>query len=217
MLAVSVGLAAGAASGGCYAHRMPVVGSLAAAEAQLLTSGPLPFTVSIVAWNAEPGDTSGRDPNEYARALADLVEDSQAFKASRFETTLGASAELVAISTGLTCEISAIPLFTILTAGIIPAVFDAERCDGMILRSPKPGSAPPIEIRVQHKGQVVVGWAALALGALRGWSYGVIGDDREYRKLFRIEVAKRGPEIEKLATGVPPVAALTPQPEPVAK
>jgi hypothetical protein len=190
-----------AASGGCYAHRLPAA-SRTAAEA--LGGGALPYTVSVIAWNVEPGDKSGRDPKAYARELADLMNDSHAFKASRFETEPAATADLVAISTGLKCESSVVPIFTILTLGIVPTVFDGERCDGLILRSSKPGSPPPIEIRIRTKDQVIVGWAALGFGALRNWSYGVVGEDHQYGNLLRLEVARLKADIDTLATAVPP-------------
>jgi hypothetical protein len=192
-----------AASGGCYAHRLPAA-SQSAAEA--LGGGALPYTVSVIAWNVEPGDKSGRDPKAYARELADLMNDSRAFKTSRFDAAPAANADLVAISTGLKCESSVVPIFTILTAGIIPTVFDGERCDGLILRSSKPGSPAPIEIRIRTKEQVIVGWAALGFGVLRSWSYGVVGEDRQYGTLLRLEVARLKADIDKLATSVPPEA-----------
>jgi hypothetical protein len=135
LLAVVLCLAGAAAFGGCYAHRMPGPASADPALQQSMTGMPLPYTVSVVPWNSDPGEQSGRDPQAYARSLAAVVAASGAFRSSRFETSPGADADLVAMSMGMRCETSVVPLFTILSAGLIPTVFDGESCDGMIIRS----------------------------------------------------------------------------------
>jgi hypothetical protein len=195
-------LAVAAGAGGCYAHRRPA--ALNAEEQKLLDATPLPFTVSVVPWNSEPGNQSGRDPEQYAEALAELVADSAAFRASRLEDRPSPDADLVAISNGVRCNASVIPLFTILSAGLIPTVFDDEDCHGMVVRSSKPSTAPPVEIGVRHKGQVVTGWAALVFGAMPGWSWGSGGDDRRYEERFRLEVIRHQAEIENLVNSHPP-------------
>jgi len=193
-----------AASGGCYAHRVAPAAATDAALQQSLSGMPLPYTVAVVPWNSEPGSQTGRDPQAYAKSLANVLASSHAFRASRFETSPGADADLVAMSIGLKCESSVVPLFTILSAGIIPTVFDGESCDGMIIRSAKPATPPPVEIRVRQNGQTVVGWAAVVFGALPGWAWGSVGDDRGYDELFRREIAKSRTAIEQLAKAVPP-------------
>lgn len=65
ILTVLVLLVVTAAAGGCQAHQRP--GALTAEEQRLLTATPLPYTVSVVPWNADPRDESGRDPGAYAR------------------------------------------------------------------------------------------------------------------------------------------------------
>ncbi len=199
VLAVALSLGVAAASGGCYAHRLPALDASVKLEGpEGNAGGPLPFTVSVVPWNSDPGDHSGRDPAAFAKSLAELVASSRAFRSSRLEATPGSDADLVAVSMGTHCEASVIPLFTIISAGVIPTVFDGERCDGMVIRSTRPGTPAPIEVRVRHTGQTVVGWAAVVFGALPGWSYGLVGDDRRYRDLFRMEIAKYRTDIENL-------------------
>jgi hypothetical protein len=193
LVAFAIFLAGAAASGGCYAHRPQ--GAAPAASAAL------PYAVSVVPWTAAAD--SGRDRDAFARTLASLLENSAAFKQVHLNATPAESAELVAISTGLSCESSVVPVFTILTAGIIPTVFEGERCDGLILRSSKGGAAPPVEIRVRDNAQVVIGWPALVFGLLPGWSFGVAGDDDAYAMRVRDEIAKHRPAIDALATQKP--------------
>ena len=208
LVAGALCLAVAAASGGCYAHRMPARGG---GDPGPMTGMPLPYTVSVVPWNADPSGQSGLDPQAYAKSLADVVASSGAFRSSRFESSPGADADLVAMSIGLHCETSVVPLFTILSAGLIPTVFDGESCDGMVIRSAKPATPPPVEIRVRHTGQTVIGWAAIFFGALPGWAYGTVGDDRGYSDLFRQEIARSRKEIEQLVAGaVPPKETPTP-------
>ena len=211
LLAIALCLAVAAASGGCYAHRIPGRPTVEdPAVIQSMNGLPLPYTVSVVPWNTDPGEQAGRDPQAYARSLAEVVASSRAFRSSRFETSPGGDADLVAMSMGMRCETSVVPLFTILSAGLIPTVFDGESCDGMVIRSAKPATPPPVEIRVRHKAQTVIGWAAIVFGALPGWSWGTVGDDRGYSDLFRTEIAKSRKEIEQLVTAAalpPPLPA----------
>jgi len=71
-----------------------------------MTGLPLPYTVSVVPWNSDPGEQAGRDPQAYARSLAEVVASSRAFRSSRFETSPGGDADLVAMSMGMRCETS---------------------------------------------------------------------------------------------------------------
>ena len=170
VLVVVLSLGVAAASGGCYAHRVPTLDGGAQREGDVSARGPLPFTVSIVPWNSDPDDHAKRDAAPFAKSLAELVASSGAFRSSRLEASPGPDADLVAVSMGMHCDASVIPLFTILSAGVIPTVFDGERCDDMVIRSTRPGTPAPIEVRVRHKGQTIVGWAAVVFGALPGWS-----------------------------------------------
>jgi hypothetical protein len=195
--AVLACLTIAAASGGCYAHRRPA--AMSADEQKLLEAAPLPYRVSVVPWNSEPGEQSSQDPDAYAKSLAALVARSKAFRASRLEPHPGADAQLVAISNGAHCNTAIVPLFTIISIGLIPTSFDDEDCHGMVIRSVDPSSSQPVEVGVRHKGQVVMGWAAVVIGALPGWSYGSGSDDRRYGERFRLDVIKHREEIDKLA------------------
>jgi hypothetical protein len=213
ILSIAACLAVVAASGGCYAHRRPA--ALSADEQKLLDAQPLPYTVSIVPWNADAAETTGRDPQAYAKSLATVVQRSGAFRATRYDDRPAANADLVAISTGAHCDTSIIPVFTILTVGVIPTIFDAEECEGMILRAAKPSTTPPVEIAVSHKSEVITGWAAVVFGAMPGWSWRRGADDRRYNDRFRIEIIRHQADIDRMvhsAPPAPPAAAATPSP-----
>jgi hypothetical protein len=188
-------------SGGCYAHRTASA-DVTPVEQQLLQNMPLPYTVAVVPWEVDAGDRNGRGADAHARALADLLARSGAFKGAHLGKT--DAAELVAVPTGVACDSSVVPVFTVLTAGVIPTVFDGERCDGWILRSARGGAAAPVEFRVSEKGQVVFGWPAAFLGLTPGWSYGHVGNDSDYSGRVRLELARNRTAVEALATQEPP-------------
>ena len=58
------------AAGGWSAHRRP---SITAEERQLLGQPPLPYSVSIVEWDAAARAKTSQNPEAYARRLADVV------------------------------------------------------------------------------------------------------------------------------------------------
>ena len=68
-------------------------------------------------------------------SLARLVMSSKTFTSSRYERTPAPSGQdLVATSTGLYCNTAVIPVFSILSLGVIPTIFQDEHCRGMLLR-----------------------------------------------------------------------------------
>src|SRR5205085_8045430 len=130
------------------------------------------------------------------------------FRASRFEQQPSANADLVIVSTGAHCNTSVVPVFSIITAGLIPTVFTDEDCDGMVIRSAKASSTQPLEVAVSHKSDIVMGWGALIVGALPGWSYGPARNDARYGELLRLEVLRLRTQIDALVKDVrePPPA-----------
>jgi hypothetical protein len=184
-------------SGGCGAYRRP--GGLTAAERQLLASPPLPYRVSIVPWDAERAARTSQDPERYAESLALLVNGSHAFRVSRLETAAAADSDLVATASGAYCNAAIVPIFSIISLGIIPTVFDDRYCVGLVLhRGRGPSSADSVTVDFEHRGRVVMGWAALAIGALPGWSWGSPDRDARYRERFRLEVIRHQAEIRRL-------------------
>jgi hypothetical protein len=184
-------------SGGCIAYRRPP--KLTVAERHIVDSGPLPYSVCVVPWTPEIAAQRRQEPGAYARSLATLLEASNAFQSCRLSTGPDAGADLIATSSGQYCNTAIIPLFTILSLGIIPTVFDDTDCEGLVLHSSHSSSSAPAEIEVRHTGKVVMGWAAVPLGLLPGWSYGSAREDPRFRERFRLNILRRSADIGRLA------------------
>jgi hypothetical protein len=89
--------------------------------------------------------------------IAHLAIPSGAFRVARRESTPGADIDLVATSAGVYCNTAVIPLFTILSLGIVPTVWEEEDCEGMILRSVRIPAAPPVQVDVRVSGRAMMG------------------------------------------------------------
>jgi len=193
---VAAAFPASCLSGACAAYRRPT--PLAGAERELAAAAPLPFTVSVVPWDAETGQRLGKDPDTYARSLADLITKSQAFRTVRFEREPGPATDLIANSTGRYCNTAVIPLFTILSLGVVPTIFEDEECQAMVLRAAKTPARTSPEIVVRFKGRVVMGWLAVPLGAMPGWSHGEAREDARYAERLRVEIFRQREQIERI-------------------
>ncbi len=183
-------------SGACGAYRRPA--GLTAAERQVLDSGPLPYSVSVVPWTPEVAAQRGQEPGAYAGSLAALLEASKAFQSCRLTSRQSVHSDLIATSSGQYCNTAVIPLWTILSLGIIPTVFEDEDCEGVVLRSARSQSSAAVEVDVRYKGTVVMGWAAVPLGMLPGWSHGSLSEDSRFRERFRLNILRRRADITRL-------------------
>ena len=183
-------------SGACGAYRRPA--AFSAAELRVLDSGPLPYSVSVVPWTPEVAAQRGQEPGAYASSLATLLEASKTFRSCRLTTRRQASSDLLAMSSGQHCNTAVIPLWTVLSLGIIPTVFDDEDCEGVVLLSGRAQSSASVEVEVRHKGTVVMGWAAVPLGLLPGWSHGSLQNDSRFRERFRLNLLRRRADIDRL-------------------
>jgi hypothetical protein len=196
-LLVVAAFPAGCLSGACGAHRRPT--PFAGADRQLAASAPLPYTVSVVPWDSETGQRLRKDPDTYARSLADLIRKAKAFRVVRVEREAGVDTDLIASSTGLYCNTAVIPLFTIVSFGLVPTVFEDEECEAMVLRSARAPARTSSEIVARYKGRVVMGWLAVPLGAMPGWSYGSAREDGRYAERFRVEILRQREQIAQIA------------------
>jgi hypothetical protein len=163
-----------------------------------LQSAPLPYSVTVAWWDEET--KTGQSPEAYGGSLAKLVTASGTFQTSRYERSSTPSGQdLVATSTGLYCNTAVIPVFSIISLGVIPTIFQDEQCEGMLLRAAagQPKSAG-VEVAVRYKGPVIMGWVAVVVGALPGWSYGSVDGDSRFAERFRLAVIRRRADIERL-------------------
>ncbi len=183
-------------TGDCGAHQRPP--TLSAEERRLLELEPLPYAVSVVPWDTATGERLRKDPAAYARSLAELLAASQAFRSSQLEAAPGPAADLFASSTGDHCNRAIIPFWSILSLGVVPTVFEDEDCEGMVLRPTKSLGAGSVEVGTRYKARIVMGWVAVPLGLLPGWSHGEMRSDRRYAELFRLEIIRHRAEIERL-------------------
>lgn len=183
---------------GCTAYRRPP--ELTPAESELLAEPPLPYDVTVAWWDSTRHGT--QNPDAYANSLAKLVTGSGVFRSAHYrQSTSTAGAELVATSTGTYCNTAVIPLFTILSLGVIPTIFDDQTCEGIELQ--RPGSArssAPVRIGFEYKGRVIMGWFAALAGLRPGWGFGDVRNDERYRQRFRLAVLQHRAEIERLAS-----------------
>ena len=183
-------------SGGCNAYRRPPV--LNAEERVLLQTAPLPYSVTVAWWDEVT--KTGQNPEAYGGALAKLVTASGTFNTSRYERSSTPSGQdLVATSTGLYCNTAVIPVLSIISLGVIPTIFQDEHCVGMLLRTAagRPKSEG-VQVEVRYKGPVIMGWVAVVVGALPGWSYGSVDGDPRFAERFRLAVIRSRANIERL-------------------
>jgi hypothetical protein len=183
-------------SGGCAAHRRPP--ALSGEERGLVDGSPLPYSVTVAWWDEET--KTGQDPGAYAGNLAKLVDASHPFQTSRYErSSAPVGQDLVATSTGLYCNTAVLPALSILSIGVVPTIWEDEQCEGMLLR--KAAGRPKsegVQIDIRFKGPVMMGWAAVVVGAMPGWAYGPVDSDPRFADRFKLAVVRRRADIERL-------------------
>jgi hypothetical protein len=101
----------------------------------------------------------------------------------------------------MSCNSNIIPIFTLLSFGLIPTVWTETDCQGVEIRSARGGgSDASVNVVYSDKGEAMMGWAAVIMGAMPGWSYGSSRNDSRYPVHFRLEVIQHESEIESLAS-----------------
>jgi hypothetical protein len=180
------------ASGGCYAESLPR--QLSAEEKQLLAQPPLPYRVVI-----ERTNLPNRNGEAYAKGLLEVLQPSGAFASVKLAQDNSGSPDLLATSTGAYCNTAAIPLLTIISLGIIPTTFTDVSCDEAVFRSARskaPSDSLLMRIRIEHR--VLMGWLALPVGALPGWTHGPMKHHSRYRQLVRVAIVSRRKALTEL-------------------
>ena len=182
---------------GCGAYKRPP--ALSVEERAFLHDAPLPYSVTVAWWDEET--KTGQNPENYASSLARLVAASGTFKSSRYErSSMPSGQDLVATSTGMYCASAGMPIFSIISFGIIPTVWEEGVCRGMLLRTAagKPKSEG-VKITIRYKGTQIMGWVASIVGLLPGWGYGSSAEnDSRFLERFRLEVIRRREDIDRL-------------------
>jgi hypothetical protein len=109
-------------SGGCYAQRLPPV--LSPQESALIARGPLPYRVVVVPWDSAAAARHHQNPQAYAAATLRWLKSSGAFASVRLGSADDTAADFVASPTGVYCNTAVVPMFTILSLGLIPTIFN---------------------------------------------------------------------------------------------
>jgi hypothetical protein len=176
------------AAGGCYAQRLPPAPS--PEEAAVLARGPLPYRVVVRPWNAAEAAVHPQNPDAYALGTYRWLESSGAFASVRLGTVGDTAADFAASSIGAYCNTAVIPLFTILSLGLIPTIFTDTDCKGAVLRPLHPRAGGPDSVVVTGKlaGRVIMGWLAVPAGAMPGWTHGEARDHTRGRARARLAV-----------------------------
>ncbi len=187
-------------SGGCYAARLPP--SPGPEQAALLREAPLPYTVVVVPWEGAAAAAHTQNPEAYANAALRWLQGSGAFAHVRLGTSQDPDADLLASSTGAYCNANPIPLFTILSLGIFPTIFTDTDCEGAALypRHPMSGSADSVVITRDISSRSMMGWLAVPVGLLPGWTHGDIRDHARTRAQSRLAILEYRARLAQLAS-----------------
>lgn len=155
-------------SGGCYVERLP--SRLTAAE-RLRVGDPLPYAVTVVPWDtAGVRKHEGMSATAYATSANKWLGQSGAFRTVRLGAASDSSANLHASSLGVYCNTAIIPIVTILSVGIIPTVFKDKDCAAIVFHAARGASPDSVVVRHDNERTVVMGWLAVPLSLLPGWS-----------------------------------------------
>ncbi len=169
-------------SGGCYASELPDPPTRD--ELALLAHGPLPYRVVVIAW--DPAEAARRHQNgtAYAQATLQWLESSGAFESVRLGNANDTATDLLASPTGAYCNSAVVPMFTIISLGVIPTIFTDRTCEGAVFHALQPTGArsDSVVIRSELANRVIMGWLAVVVGALPGWTHGDVGTNRRARQ-----------------------------------
>jgi hypothetical protein len=179
-------------AGGCFAQRLPP--ALSSEEARALEQPPLPYAVAVVS-AARPG----QNPQAYGDAAYKWLNGSGAFSLVRRSDADDRGMDLLASSTGAYCNSAVIPLFTILSLGVIPTIFTDRDCQGIVFRPNQPNRSDSVEVHYEQESRVIMGWFALPIGALPGWTHGAALEHRRSRDRARLAILAHREALAALA------------------
>lgn len=183
---------------GCAAQR--VLYHPTDADRVVFAESPVDLSVAVVDWS--PATARGRSAGAYATQLADLLRSSHAFRSVTYDASGTAVADLVAESTGDYCNTALIPLFTILTVGIIPTIWTETECTGVVFR--RRGGGPPVSpdsalsVHIRYTGRSVMGWVAAPLALFPGWTLSSGANQSSYQQAFKVAILRHRAELMRL-------------------
>lgn len=178
---------------GCYAQHTSFRPTKE--ERKALEEPPLPYSVAVRHWQRP----TFQNPRAYATNAAKLLASSGAFARVTYDSTGTTAADLVAESTTDYCNTAIIPMLTIITLGIFPTVWKETECSGVVFRSPHPGNADSVVVRVRQSGTAIMGWVATPFALFPGWSWHGMRYTSAYHKQFRLAVLEQRAELGRLA------------------
>ena len=182
---------------GCGAQRINFRPT--AEQKRLLANQPLDYTVVVRRFPAH--SHGGLNPDAYASDLYKILRGAHAFRSVAYDRTGHAPAQLVAESTGDYCNTAIIPLWSIISLGIIPTMWTETECTGVVFRPGATGAsaADSVVVHVKQGGKALMGWLALPLGVFPGWTWSSLGSSRGYGEALRLAIIEKQSELETLA------------------
>jgi hypothetical protein len=194
-----VALVAYGVSGGCYAQKLP------AATAGAATT--LSLDVVVVPW-----DTTKRhqNPQAYQRAALAALDGANMFHSVRAGAVGDSTADLYAESTGSYCNSAVVPMLSILSLGIIPTIFTDHDCDGVTFRPARnPALAgDSVTVAFDLQTRTVMGWLAVPIGWLPGWTHGEAKQSRPARDARRAAILRHRDALMRLSGSMPSTSAI---------
>jgi hypothetical protein len=186
-------------SGGCYAQQLPP--SPSPEEAAVLRQGALPYAVIVAPWDSIAAARQHQDRQAYADATFRWLRHSGAFATVRLGNGQDSTADFLAFPTGAYCNTAVIPVFTILSLGLIPTIFTDTNCEGAVLHPLHPPTGRPdsVVLSSELSGRVIMGWLALPVGAFPGWTHGGPRDHTRYRNQVRLSILSHRSRLVALA------------------
>jgi hypothetical protein len=156
--------------------------------------------VAVVPWDAATAARRGQNPQAYGDAAFKWLKGSGAFSSVRLSSPDDLGVDLVASSTGAYCNSAVIPLLTILSLGVIPTIFTDRDCEGVVFRANEPNRGDSVEVRYEQESRVIMGWLALPIGALPGWTHGAALEHGRSRDRARLAILAHREALAALAS-----------------
>jgi hypothetical protein len=185
-------------AGGCFAQRLPPAPS--AGEAATLRQPPLPYAVAVMPWDAATAAKRGQNPQAYGDAAYRWLKGSGAFSSVQSTPSDLLGVDLIASSTGAYCNSAVIPLFTLLSLGVIPTLFTDHDCEGIVFRPNDANRTDSVALSYDQEGRVIMGWLALPIGFLPGWTHGSALEHPRSRDRARLAVLAHRTALAALAS-----------------